>query len=234
MMQQQQPMMQQQQGGFVGNLTVLVHKAENLPRNDLLSRNDPYLKVRLDSQRPEDAILGKVIKKGAANPVFEDQFQFQLQGIERELLIEIWDKNMMKDDKIGYLLIPLSDLIQRTAAGPTSFGLEKSHDRGDAGAVYLQAQFVGQTPFGQWPQQGGVQQGMQQQQQFPQQQGLGMQQQQQPVVQQQGQLGLQQGGLGMQQQQPVVQQPFDQQTGFQQGIHHQHPQHHSVHAPRRI
>lgn len=114
-------------------LTLVVHRALNLPKGDWLSKSDPYVRVRFDKQRPKDALKGhKAVDKNSENPMFEQKFFFDLEGTERELLIEIMDADILKDDVLAYANIPIEVLMQHVDQQPFVVNLlhktQKKHD----------------------------------------------------------------------------------------------------------
>eukprot|EP00010_Vexillifera_abyssalis_P000280 CAMPEP_0201562502 /NCGR_PEP_ID=MMETSP0173_2-20130828/79364_1 /ASSEMBLY_ACC=CAM_ASM_000268 /TAXON_ID=218659 /ORGANISM="Vexillifera sp., Strain DIVA3 564/2" /LENGTH=872 /DNA_ID=CAMNT_0047977075 /DNA_START=231 /DNA_END=2845 /DNA_ORIENTATION=- len=99
-------------GAGDGFLNVHVLSASNLARRDINGLSDPYVKLKFADQRKKT----KTIKKNL-NPIFNEQFSFAVSNSVMEkkskhkLEISVWDWDRFgKNDFLGQLLIPLSDI----------------------------------------------------------------------------------------------------------------------------
>ncbi|CAG8448632.1 6453_t:CDS:2 [Funneliformis mosseae] len=92
-----------------GTLKVIVAEARNLKDEDLVGKSDPYVKLILD----ENNIQTTQTKKNNLNPVYNEQFSFNVDG-QKKLEIKVYDKDTVGDDDlIGEEKIKLSDISSK-------------------------------------------------------------------------------------------------------------------------
>ncbi|CAG8634874.1 3810_t:CDS:2 [Funneliformis caledonium] len=92
-----------------GTLKVIVAEARNLKDEDLVGKSDPYVKLILD----ENNIQTTQTKKNDLNPVYNEQFSFNVDG-QKKLEIKVFDKDTVGDDDlIGEEKIKLSDISSK-------------------------------------------------------------------------------------------------------------------------
>jgi len=89
-----------------GNLKVTIVEAKNLKDEDTMGKGDPYVKLILDDHNSQSTKP----KKGELNPVYNETFNFNIDG-QKGLKLEVWDKDPGKDDLIGKSDINLSNVM---------------------------------------------------------------------------------------------------------------------------
>ncbi|KAJ3224084.1 hypothetical protein HDU78_011083 [Chytriomyces hyalinus] len=84
---------------------VKVVKANHLNKKDLITQNDVYIDLWIDSH-----LLGRqhTTRVGGSDPVFNQSFKFEHN--EHELHLDVRDKDLVGSDGIGKAKIPLGDL----------------------------------------------------------------------------------------------------------------------------
>lgn len=97
----------------VGTLEVTVHEARDLRKTQSLGKQDPYVILSMDRKR---LCKGKVHDDGGTAPVWNETFNVELTGSEKDnsLEIQIWNKNMMADAQVGYAYLSISDILTDT------------------------------------------------------------------------------------------------------------------------
>ncbi|CAI2164979.1 18568_t:CDS:2 [Funneliformis geosporum] len=92
-----------------GTLKIVVAEARKLKDEDLIGKSDPYIKLILDKNN----IQTTQTKKNDLNPVYNEQFIFNVDG-QKKLEIQVWDKDTFgKDDLIGEDEIKLSEVCSK-------------------------------------------------------------------------------------------------------------------------
>jgi len=89
-----------------GNLKVTVVEAKGLKDEDNIGKGDPYVKIILDENNSQSTKP----KKGELNPVYNETFNFNVEG-QKGLKLEVWDSDPGKDDIIGRSDISLSGVF---------------------------------------------------------------------------------------------------------------------------
>jgi len=92
-------------GGQV--LTVEVVKGVNLRNVSLFGKMNPFVKLRVGQEKFDS----KAIEHGHENPGWGQSFSFNLDGSDQYIHLEVIDKELVKNDVIGKLSVPLSRLI---------------------------------------------------------------------------------------------------------------------------
>jgi len=92
-------------GGQV--LTVEVVKAVNLRNVRLFGKMNPFVQLRVGTEKFDT----KTIEHGHENPTFAQSFSFNPDGSDQYIHFEAIDKELVKNDHIGKLDVPLSRLI---------------------------------------------------------------------------------------------------------------------------
>jgi Ca2+-dependent lipid-binding protein len=82
--------------------------ARGIPKMDTIGKADPYFKVRLLG---EAKVEKTQVLKNTDSPVWNAQFIFPVNSYGTQILeLDLWDKDLLKDDKIGNLQLQLSEL----------------------------------------------------------------------------------------------------------------------------
>ena len=77
---------------------------QNLKKGDIIGKTDPYVLVNLLGGNIKECKT-KVVKNNA-NPVWEESIRFMANEAHgKVLLLQIFDKDMLKDDPIGEVVI---------------------------------------------------------------------------------------------------------------------------------
>mmetsp|Transcript_8388 Transcript_8388/g.11726 ORF Transcript_8388/g.11726 Transcript_8388/m.11726 type:complete len:493 (-) Transcript_8388:204-1682(-) len=94
----------------VGILNLTIHKAEGLRKIQMIGQQDPYAIVTLDGRRKATT---KVHYDSGRTPVWEEKKTVTLTGKEKSgsIEIQIWNKNMMSDERIGYAYLDVADVL---------------------------------------------------------------------------------------------------------------------------
>ncbi|GAB5367783.1 hypothetical protein AAMO2058_001260800 [Amorphochlora amoebiformis] len=94
----------------VGTLILTIHKGHNIRNVQMLGKQDPYAIVMLDSKKKGST---KVHYDSERKPVWNEKFHISLSGKEKDnsVEIQIWNKNMMKDEVIGYAYIDIGSIL---------------------------------------------------------------------------------------------------------------------------
>ena len=78
--------------GALGTLTLLLVRAERLPRMDLLRSCDPYCILFLDGEGSRDSYMSKIIRK-QVNPTWAETFEWKVYSNSTIVIISVWDKD---------------------------------------------------------------------------------------------------------------------------------------------
>ncbi|KAF7844702.1 Extended synaptotagmin-2 [Senna tora] len=94
-----------------GKLTVTVVKANDLKNKEMIGKSDPYVVVYI---RPLFKVKTKVINNNL-NPVWDQTFELIAEDKETQsLIVEIFDKDIGQDKRLGIAKLPLIDLVAGT------------------------------------------------------------------------------------------------------------------------
>eukprot|EP00743_Colponemidia_sp_Colp-15_P011268 GILK01012542.1.p1 GENE.GILK01012542.1~~GILK01012542.1.p1 ORF type:complete len:1447 (-),score=299.86 GILK01012542.1:238-4578(-) len=106
-----------------GWLVIRVHKAEGLPRMDLIGREgiDAYVKISFAHNKP---VRTKVVT--ARSPQWYEEFQLPifLPSMSDRVEVGVWDQDLIgSDELVGTLFFKYSELIRNPIHTPRWFGL---------------------------------------------------------------------------------------------------------------
>ncbi|XP_041027805.1 C2 and GRAM domain-containing protein At1g03370-like isoform X1 [Juglans microcarpa x Juglans regia] len=124
------------------NLSVRVIEARNLPAMDLNGFSDPYVWLQLGKQK----VRTKVVKK-SLNPQWGEEFGFQVDNLNEELLFSVLDEDKYtNDDFVGQLKMPVSRIFESEDKwlGPAWHSLQPKSERSknkDCGEILLTIYF---------------------------------------------------------------------------------------------
>ncbi|XP_074273090.1 calcium-dependent lipid-binding protein-like [Silene latifolia] len=94
-----------------GRLTVTIVKANDLKNKEMIGKSDPYTVIHI---RPLFKYKTKVVEDNL-NPVWNETFEVIAEDKETQsLMIEVFDKDIGQDKKLGIAKLPLIDLIPDT------------------------------------------------------------------------------------------------------------------------
>jgi len=98
----------------VGILTLTLHKGKQLRNIQMLGVQDPYAMIVMDRKKKGTS---KVHYDSGRNPVWEQKFDIELTGREKDnsVEIQIWNKNMMNDERIGYAYLDVAAILTPTS-----------------------------------------------------------------------------------------------------------------------
>jgi len=98
-----------------GTLTVELTGARNLKSTELVGKQDPYVILKIGGEKHKS----RTHKNGGTNPVWNQAFIFNLRDATSndELKIEVWDKEMFKDDGIAKVKLKLHELANSFGKG---------------------------------------------------------------------------------------------------------------------
>merc|ERR1712128_21799 len=116
-----------------GRMILEFIKAKDLQKKGLFGKPDPYLKVRIG----EDKFSSPVIKNNT-NPEWKYLIEFDIEENSSQMLnVEVYDEDFGKDDLIGTVDIPLSELCEHTNS--TKWISLKG---GKAGSILYSSKFI--------------------------------------------------------------------------------------------
>ncbi|KNA18477.1 hypothetical protein SOVF_070370 [Spinacia oleracea] len=122
-----------------GKLTVTVVKANDLKNKELIGKSDPYVVVHI---RPLFKVKTMVVDDNL-NPVWNETFEVIAEDKETQsLIIEVFDKDIGQDKKLGMTKLPLLDLEPDTLKEvelrlTPSLDMSKVKDKKDRGTITL-------------------------------------------------------------------------------------------------
>ncbi|MFG2484993.1 C2 domain-containing protein [Streptomyces virginiae] len=92
-------------------MRVTVAEARNLyTAGGLFERNDCYALVSIRGQQRQKT---KVVKDAGDHAVWNETFEFAASDSPRELRLEVYDQDLLKDDLIGHTQVPLQSVFQQ-------------------------------------------------------------------------------------------------------------------------
>ncbi|CAF1263796.1 unnamed protein product [Rotaria sordida] len=94
----------------MAQLQVTVVEGRNLKKKDLFSESDPFVQIYLDDKKQKQKT--KVISN-TKNPYWNEIFVFNHLKGQDILHIDVYDKDLIINDKIGSLKINLEDLYHK-------------------------------------------------------------------------------------------------------------------------
>jgi len=121
-----------QSGPILGTVSVLVSDASGMVKKDLLSKNDPYVKLFFEGQQWKSSV-----KKDNDKPVWKETCVFNLRNKKSKLVAEIWDYNSSTPDAfLGLATVDLARLTTlKTGSMDEGFSLEKKTKKAKAPGV---------------------------------------------------------------------------------------------------
>lgn len=134
----------------IGVLEVYVHQARDIHNICIYHNQDVYAKFCLTSD-PETKVSTQIINGGGENPVFNERIQVNVQKIDSSLRCEIWMlsriKNYLQDQLLGFVLVPISDVLIANGKFSQEFPLSSTElFHTPAGFVQLSLNFTGASP----------------------------------------------------------------------------------------
>jgi len=126
--------------GRQGLLTVKVIRGQKLPNMDVVGKQDPYVILKTAGSKAERT---KTHKNGGTEPEWNQTFVFDLFGTEETLDVEVWDQDLLLDDSIGVVKIPLLLLLDVDKIGKEIWHKIYKEKKGGAerGEILLSATF---------------------------------------------------------------------------------------------
>ncbi|OIT26577.1 PREDICTED: synaptotagmin-4-like [Nicotiana attenuata] len=95
-----------------GELIVTVVKANGLKNHEMIGKSDPYVVVYI---RPLFKVKTKTIDNNL-NPVWDQTFELIAEDKETQsLIVEVFDKDVGQDQRMGVAKLPLNELVAETA-----------------------------------------------------------------------------------------------------------------------
>ncbi|KAJ3693228.1 hypothetical protein LUZ60_008708 [Juncus effusus] len=93
-------------GDNIGILKVIVSRGNKLAIRDFKS-SDPYVIVRLGNTTAKTKVINSCL-----NPVWNEEFTFDVKESLRSITFEVYDKDMFKhDDKMGHAFLDLQPIF---------------------------------------------------------------------------------------------------------------------------
>ncbi|RKO97799.1 hypothetical protein CXG81DRAFT_12479 [Caulochytrium protostelioides] len=124
-----------------GVLNVKLISASGLTDSDGIgNKSDPYVRLSVDSNQYQQSTT----KSGTLNPVFNETFQFFLNGDQHVLYVECKDKDLIHDDKLGKGKLDIRELFSRPGQEVDYVVELKRHIIRSGGRVNVRIQFLPQ------------------------------------------------------------------------------------------
>ncbi|KAL1219195.1 Calcium-dependent lipid-binding protein [Cardamine amara subsp. amara] len=126
-----------------GKLIVTVVKATNLKNKELIGKSDPYATIHI---RPVFKYKTKAIENNL-NPVWDQTFELIAEDKETQsLTIEVFDKDVGQDERLGLVKLPLSSLEAEVTKEMelnllSSLDTLKVKDKKDRGTITLKLHY---------------------------------------------------------------------------------------------
>ncbi|CAF3093897.1 unnamed protein product [Rotaria socialis] len=93
----------------MAQLQVTVVEGRNLKKKDFFSESDPFVRIYLDDKHQTQKTK---VKSNTKNPYWSEIFVFNHLKGQNFLHIDVYDKDLLFNDKIGSLKINLQDLYE--------------------------------------------------------------------------------------------------------------------------
>ncbi|KAG0249982.1 hypothetical protein BG011_008738 [Mortierella polycephala] len=99
---------------MTSTLKVTVHRADKLEDVERFGKNDPYVQASLDIKAPKSFVKTTVKKNAGKNPEWNQTLTIEEYdpNTNHELYVEILDDETTIDEPIGFLAIPLRQVVQ--------------------------------------------------------------------------------------------------------------------------
>ena len=94
---------------FDGKLNISVIKAQNLRNADTFGKSDPYVVILVDDEKVAKT---KTIDNNLS-PTWNENFVCLVAGQRNAVFFTVWDDDAGKDDSLGYIKIPTSEIVQK-------------------------------------------------------------------------------------------------------------------------
>ena len=124
------------QSGYVRTVTsattvnVSVQQGRGLKATDWNGSSDPYVVLRLASAPETSKTQTDVVSKNV-NPIWEETLDLTSLHIDSEsVLVSVFDKDVLSDDFIGSVAVPLCDLIDSQSAAATPGSIKDTRTLG--------------------------------------------------------------------------------------------------------
>ncbi|KAF9178731.1 hypothetical protein BGZ51_007447 [Haplosporangium sp. Z 767] len=96
------------------SLFIIAHGASDLKDVEMLGKQDPYLQFGLDLSNPKSFQKTYTHKNAGKTPSWNQSFEIPLNG-EPDLYVEIMDQEATVDGAIGFLAIPINQVVYAPA-----------------------------------------------------------------------------------------------------------------------
>jgi hypothetical protein len=105
-------------------LSIEIHEVKCLPDSQLIGKQDPYLVATTTPSEGGMSARTQVCPNGDTNPVWHPDMGSVMglkpQAEDKQLLLQVWNQNLLVDSLLGSTSIPLEDI----AADPTRMWLQ--------------------------------------------------------------------------------------------------------------
>ncbi|KAH6821187.1 Calcium-dependent lipid-binding family protein [Perilla frutescens var. hirtella] len=113
----------------IGQVEICIHQAKNIRNICIYQNQDVYARIFLND-KPEKQISTNVVNEGGQNPVFNETIKLDIETTDSSLRCEVWMlsriKNYLEDQLLGFLLLPLSDVVSESGKPAREFELSSS------------------------------------------------------------------------------------------------------------
>jgi C2 domain len=132
---------------LVGMLYITIVEGQNLDDHELIGKQDPYVKLKLDTMT--NFKKSETHERGGINPFWDETIDFQLRGNEQYVEMQVYDLDVTYDDFIGGAYIAIADLIKYRGTDhwyTIWSGMKRSSK--SAGSIKLKVAFEGKDGAG--------------------------------------------------------------------------------------
>lgn len=134
----------------IGVLDVYIHQARDVQNICIYHKQDVYAKICLTDD-PEKSASTQTVNGGGRDPVFNENLQLEVRSIESSLKCEVWMlsriQNYLKDQLLGFALVPLTDVVIENGKLAKEFSLTSDDMfHSPTGSVRLTLAYNGASP----------------------------------------------------------------------------------------
>jgi len=90
-----------------GLLNVTVVEAKLTRNTEMLGNMSPYVTMTFNGKK----LKSKVREHAGTTPVWNEDFQFEVDDVSQEIFVRVWDQDMMSSDAVGFVKVKTSSLM---------------------------------------------------------------------------------------------------------------------------
>eukprot|EP00475_Leptophrys_vorax_P020590 TRINITY_DN281_c0_g1_i1.p1 TRINITY_DN281_c0_g1~~TRINITY_DN281_c0_g1_i1.p1 ORF type:complete len:268 (+),score=70.17 TRINITY_DN281_c0_g1_i1:104-907(+) len=117
---------------FTSIIKVDVKRAAGLKDADGFGKSDPYVQIKFGDHEAHPHKSHTKTIRGNLNPVWDESFYFLVKDDCKSFAVDVYDKDPLKDDKLGHLTLERHHRNDKTHGGM----LELQHGKGELEIYY--------------------------------------------------------------------------------------------------